>query len=408
MENMETGMLGKTGKWPGRETRNMGARTALAAALIAALGIANAEVTGELVSLGKKTGVGARAIGMGEAFTAVADDYTSLYYNAAGMTQLTRSEVGLNLGYGFHRNNAYFNEGAPYAAGLESTKLNALNLVLTDGGRWAFGLGYYTPVSFEDPLFYKSSAGAYSYDATGQMDHYRMGLAYRVSEQVRLGLAVSAVTGKEQLEIRDGVTARYLEEYTGYNIEPSFLFHLSDNFSLGGSAVVVERLELTDTYQERGGGPLESVYDIRHPFQAKLGIAFQSGLLQVSADWHGDFWSGYAYRSAGEAFFNHDLNYPNKHTFNIGLEQHLTRHGPVLRLGYTWENRDDERPQPNQRDPYRLSGGIGFMPSKRVALDLAYQYGGSRTVQNSIPGGPEDLHIDGEDHQVMASLRYRW
>jgi opacity protein-like surface antigen len=139
-----------------------------------------------------------------------------------------------------------------------------------------------------------------------------------------------------------------------------------------------------------------------------LGIAFQSGLTQVSADWHGDFWSSYAYRSAGAALFNRDLNYPNKHTFNLGLEQHLDWHGPVLRLGYTWENRDDARPQPDQRNPYRLSAGIGFMPSKRVGLDFAYQYAGSRTVQNSLPGGPQDLRIDGEDHQVMAALRYRW
>src|SRR4051812_37214721 len=113
------------------------------------------------------------------------------------MTQLTRSEVGLNLSYGFHRNNAYFNNGTPYVAALESTKLNALDMVLTDGGRWAFGLGYYTPVSFDDPLFYQSSGGQYSYDASGQMDHYRMGLAYMVNEQVRLGLAVTAVSGKE-------------------------------------------------------------------------------------------------------------------------------------------------------------------------------------------------------------------
>ena len=201
---------------------------------------------------------------------------------------------------------------------------------------------------------------------------------------------------------------RYLEEYTGFNLEPSFLIHLSDQFSFGGSTVVMERLELTDTYQEKGKNPLESVYDINHPFQAKLGIAFQSGLTQVSADWHGDFWSSYSYRSAGDAFVNHDVHYPNKHTFNIGLEQHLDKRGPVLRVGYTWENQDDERPQPDQRDPYRISAGFGLMPSKHVALDFAYQYGGGRTLQSSTPGGPEDLRIDSEDHQVMASLRYRW
>lgn len=377
--------------------------------LAATVGLARAEVSGELVSLGKKTGVGARALSLGEAFTAVADDYSALYYNAAGMTQLSRSELGANLSYGMVSNDAALDGGSNSQRTLETTKLNALTMVLTDGGRWALGLGYYVPVSFDDPLTYRNPDGTeYAYDAEGQMDHYRLGLAYMISEQVSLGLAASAVGGREQLQIDDGNTVRFLEEYTGYNLEPSFLVHLSDMFSVGGSAVVMEQLQLEDTYQERGGSPLESQYDIHHPFQAKLGLAFQSGLTQVSFDWHGDFWSSYSYSSAGDAFVRHDVHYPNKHTFNIGLEQHLDRHGPALRLGYTWENQDDERPQPNQRDPYRLSAGIGFMPSKRVGLDFAYQYGGGQTVQNSRPGGPDDLTIRSEDHQVMAALRLRW
>jgi len=379
-----------------------------ALALATALSTAGAEVTGELVSLGKKTGVGARAISLGEAFTAVADDYSALYYNAAGMTQLARSEVAANLAYNYVINQATLGGGSPSTSSLESTKLNALTMVLTDGGRWALGLGYYVPVSFDDPLLYRSGGTDYSYDGEGQMNHYRLGLAYMVSEQVSLGFAASAVNGREQLEIRDGGTVRYLEEYIGYNLEPSFLIHLSDMFSIGGSAVAVEQLQLEDTYQEQGGNPLESQYDIHHPFQAKLGMAFQSGLTQVSFDWHGDFWSSYTYSSAGDAFVSHDVHYPNKHTFNLGLEQHLDKHGPVLRLGYTWENQDDVRPQPNQADPFRLSAGIGFMPTRKVGLDFAYQYGSGRTVQNSRPGGPEDLAIESEDHQVMASLRLRW
>ena len=237
---------------PGRKA----AGGAWAAVLVAAgLGTAEAQISAELVSLGKKTGVGARAVSMGEAFTAVADDYSALYYNAAGMTQLTRSEVGVNLSYGMFRNLAYVDNGEADRRSLESTRLNALNMVLTDGGRWALGIGYYSPVTFDDRLNFNANGRAYVYDAEGRMDHYRMGLAYMVSEEVRLGLAASAVGGQEQLEIQDGGTVRYLEEYTGYNLEPSFLIHLSDQFSVGGSAVVMERLELTDTYQEKGDAP---------------------------------------------------------------------------------------------------------------------------------------------------------
>jgi len=55
-----------------------------------------------------KIGVGARASAMGEAFTALADDGTSLYWNPAGLTQLKTKEIsvtynswfeGINQGY---------------------------------------------------------------------------------------------------------------------------------------------------------------------------------------------------------------------------------------------------------------------------------------------------------------------
>jgi long-subunit fatty acid transport protein len=383
---------------------------ALLAALAGAAGTAYAQdqVSGELVSLGKKTGIGARAMSLGEAFTAVADDYSALYYNAAGMTQLTKSEIGVNVGYGMAQNISSFQGGQGTERSLEATRLNAFNMVLTDGGHWALGAGYYVPVSFDDPLNYTARGRDYVYDAQGQMDHYRLGLAYKVSEQASLGIAASAIAGKEQLEIQDVVTARYLEEYTGFNLEPSFLFHLSDMFSVGGSAVIAERLELTDTYQERGGQPVESLYDIHHPFQTRLGLSFQSGLTQISADWHGDFWSSYTYSSAGAAFEAHDVHYPNKHSFSIGLEQYLSERGPALRAGYTWENHDDRMPQPEDTEPFRLSAGMGFIPARNVVMDLAYQYGGSSALQNSTPGGPRDLNIKQVNQQVMASLRYRW
>lgn len=378
---------------------------ALVGAGLALQGTAGAE---ELVALGKKTGVGARAISMGEAFTAVADDYSALYYNSAGMTQLARSEMAFNLAYGYAENQSSFNGGAAGKSNLENTRLNAATLILTDRNRWALGLGYYVPVSFDDPVRYTARGMAYAYNAEGQMDHYRIALAYKVSEQVSLGLAGSAIAGKEELEIREAGVSRYLEEYTGFNLEPSFLFHLSDNFSFGGSAVVAERLELVDTYQQQGSQPIKSHYDIRHPFQTRLGIAFQSGFTQVSADWHGDFWSSYEYSDARAAFQADDLHYPNRHAFNIGLEQHLARRGPILRAGYSWENQDDRNPQPENRDPYRFSLGLGLIPAKNVAVDLAYQYGGSRSLQPSVVGGPNDLEIQHENQQVMAALRYRW
>jgi hypothetical protein len=44
-----------------------------------------------------KVGVGTRAVGMGEAFTAVANDASALYYNPGGLIQLTKPEATFTL-----------------------------------------------------------------------------------------------------------------------------------------------------------------------------------------------------------------------------------------------------------------------------------------------------------------------
>src|SRR5262249_12392774 len=43
-----------------------------------------------------KIGVGARAVGLGEAFVAVANDPSAIYWNPAGLASLQRSEVELS------------------------------------------------------------------------------------------------------------------------------------------------------------------------------------------------------------------------------------------------------------------------------------------------------------------------
>ena len=45
------------------------------------------------------TGVGARALGMGGAYTGVASDYSAIYWNPAGLAQMQYSEFSAGLSY---------------------------------------------------------------------------------------------------------------------------------------------------------------------------------------------------------------------------------------------------------------------------------------------------------------------
>ena len=70
-------------------------------------------------------GTGARAIGMGEAFSAIADDASTIYYNPAGLAQMDHNEI--------------FWTGGSYYGGVPYTGFASFTMAL--GGQY-FGLSY--------------------------------------------------------------------------------------------------------------------------------------------------------------------------------------------------------------------------------------------------------------------------
>lgn len=71
-------------------------------------------------------GSGARAVGMGGAFIAVADDATAASWNPAGLTQLRKPEISFALSY-FRRREDYSSSTHPEAAGVQKTLTKDLN-----------------------------------------------------------------------------------------------------------------------------------------------------------------------------------------------------------------------------------------------------------------------------------------
>ena len=71
-------------------------------------------------------GSGARAIGMGGAFIAVADDATAASWNPAGLTQLRRPEVSIAYSY-FKRRDDFSSSAHPESNGMQETSADEIN-----------------------------------------------------------------------------------------------------------------------------------------------------------------------------------------------------------------------------------------------------------------------------------------
>lgn len=96
-------------------------------------------------------GFGARALGMGGAFQAVADDYSAIYWNPAGLAQSKKMEFWLGISHFRFANDIIF-QGSALQATNSTTKFNSIGFVYpvpTYQGNLVFGFGYQKIKDFE-------------------------------------------------------------------------------------------------------------------------------------------------------------------------------------------------------------------------------------------------------------------
>jgi long-subunit fatty acid transport protein len=109
----------------------------------------------DALRLGKTdAGVGARSLGMGNAYTGIAGDYSAVFWNPAGLAQARYGELFTGLSYiGVNDKNTFFNVSGSSTA--SSTSLNALGFVFpvpVRRGSLVFALGYDRQADFAGSL----------------------------------------------------------------------------------------------------------------------------------------------------------------------------------------------------------------------------------------------------------------
>ena len=180
----------------------------------------------EIFFLGQELGIGARAMGMGGAYVGVADDYSAIYWNPAGLGQLNRME--LNIGFSHNKvvNTADF-LGVRSKAEDTFTRLNSLGLTVpvpTFQGSLVFGFGYNKVTDFDNrfeiegynekwaayPDYFYQVAEDFQYTTVennvyqrqsiieqGSMNHFSFAGAIEIQENFFLGATVNFISGKD-------------------------------------------------------------------------------------------------------------------------------------------------------------------------------------------------------------------
>jgi long-subunit fatty acid transport protein len=224
-------------------------------------------------------GFGARSISMGTAFTAVADDYSAIYWNPAGLSQIKRMEFFGGISNLNYKNDATFYDKLT-ATDDNFTKLSSFGFVFpvpTFRGSLVFALGYQRVKEFDNVLRFEGlnpaqsglnfdvdSATVAFFDENtrqqevvnqdGSLNNWSFAGAIDVSPNVSVGLTINFWTGKStysfdflQEDINDfynvfpadfsdfNLSQKIISDYSAFQVKVGALIRASERMRLGFS-----------------------------------------------------------------------------------------------------------------------------------------------------------------------------
>jgi long-subunit fatty acid transport protein len=405
--------------------------------------------TPEIGTAPNPVGSGARAMGQGNAFIAVADDATAASWNPGGLSQLQRPEVSLAVEHlrQSEQMGSDVGAGAESERNIDLTDLNYASVVYPFFFRrnMVVSLNYLKQYRFDKALEYPLQSSAGGIDL-GARVHYRqegefatLAPAFGIDVTPHLALGVTlniwnhAVTGSSAYEQESSTagsvqfgpfrdTFRHVlqdrfEIDRGTSLVLGGLYRLSAQWTLGAVVKPAYALHLdhtrTETYTESGTltPPDEDTQAtttaharLDLPLVAGLGVAWRpSDPLTVSTDVTWTDWSNCAYTENGretnpftiEPVSRSELD--DTVTARLGVEYLLIRQRFVvpLRCGAGY----DPSPAVDGVDEfYSLTCGSGLQWG-RFVFDIAYEYRWGRDVGRDVLRG-----IHGAEDMVRQRL----
>ncbi|MBN1560583.1 outer membrane protein transport protein [candidate division KSB1 bacterium] len=275
----------------------------------------------EIFFIGEELGVGARAMGMGGAYVGVADDYTAIYWNPAGLGQLRRMELNLGFSHNKFTNAAEF-LGNRTKTEDTFTRLNSLGITIpvpTYQGSLVFGIGYNKVRDYDNRFKIEgyNEEWAYYYDwfeagnpadnefteivdnmyqtqtitEKGTRDHFSFAGALEVQENFFLGASLNFISGNDDYAMelveedinnfhntleQDELGNLYINDLDYWmmsqtidsrikavNVNLGGLYRFGDFLRLGATVVTPTTFTITENWTESG---VEYYDDVNDPY----------------------------------------------------------------------------------------------------------------------------------------------
>ena len=315
---------------------------------------------------------GPKAVGMGGAFTAVADDASALWYNPAGIAFQPGGQVMLG-------GNAIIARGRDFEPNLNSAPGSSSTLTASrthflpqayisyydEDWPFAFGIGINSP--FHLSTEWPASA---PFTGAGKVAEINM-FSFNPNVAVRFTEHFAAAVGASYYLVKDFEFANATQSYQGdgdaFAVNVALLYK-RQGWSVGGS------------YRSRSiRTRIEGLVGFAFPDQANVGVAYRPyDNLQISVDagWV-DWQRNDVLRFRGASPFNLVLNWDSTFSARAGVDWEIN---PVFRVrfGYAFDptpiNDIDFSPYVPDSDRHVVSIGLGYDLIDDLTFDFGYAF----------------------------------
>ncbi len=360
-------------------------------------------------SIGNFAGAGVRAMGMGGAYTGVADDFTALYWNPAGLAQIRTNRVYTSVQRGSRSSTADF-LGKRASSSLENTRFSAMGAVFpypVYRGSLVFAAGMMRIKDFDWSLRQQGFDALerlhtdFHFQHQGSVMLHGLAAAVDVSPSLSLGATVGFSRGDNEAtnewtytDTENLYDVRRLLARDSFDDKYGTRFHAilgamlrmprdAPRFRLGGTVAAGTSRKITYTFRGLSdpyaynliefddGSRLENVviepdgtfrevrmesftddYRLSLPMEFTVGASYEpiSGLL-LAASAHYAEWTQASYKRQDQDDFRSnqffDKQYRNVTRYHLGAEWRVPVIAAELRAGYY----SDPLPFVGPRDP---------------------------------------------------------
>lgn len=247
-------------------------------------------------------GTGSRAAGLGNAFSGVADDFSAMYFNPAGLANITWAEATVGGTY-YTLDNTFTTNGSvqqKHTVSRSYIHTNSLAYVWPAVGlKFSIGLGYHN-VSMMDRAFdVTARSGATNYSAKineeSHLGAYTVGLGYQLQKEFSIGMSLHLYSGSslyssnanvQQTALDSSVQYSIDDGFSGIGVTAGFLFAPTDYLRTGLSFSIPKFLDVNETYEEydNSGYHFRDTYNFQYqsPPEIRLGQSVNISNLLIA------------------------------------------------------------------------------------------------------------------------------